>query len=133
MSLNYTWRNSLKLVAIFKILGIIDDAFRLKMFPYSRDCTKYWLNSLNPISVATWNNLAEKFLAKYLPFIHNAKMRNKITSFQQGGRIFIWCMRNTHITVESMSIPCHTNLHTIGDFYNDRVPSSRNMLVASSS
>ncbi|PNY16243.1 hypothetical protein L195_g012958 [Trifolium pratense] len=35
-------------------------------------------------SIATWNALAEEFLAKYFPAVKNAKMRNDITSFRQG-------------------------------------------------
>ncbi|KAK2354700.1 hypothetical protein QL285_092185 [Trifolium repens] len=75
----------LEVASKFKIPGITDDAFRLRLFPYSlRDRAKGWLNSLEPNSIATWNALAEKFLAKYFPPVKNAKMRNEITSFRQG-------------------------------------------------
>ena len=43
----------------FKIPGVTDDAFRLRLFPYSlRDRAKSWLNSLEPNSISTWNALA---------------------------------------------------------------------------
>ena len=59
----------------FKLLGVTEDALRLKLFPYSlRDRARAWLNSLPPNSVATWNDLAEKFLMKYLPPTKNAKL-----------------------------------------------------------
>ncbi|PON65867.1 hypothetical protein PanWU01x14_113560, partial [Parasponia andersonii] len=46
----------------FKLQGVIDEALRLKLFLYSlRDRARAWLNSIPPDSVATWNNLAEKF------------------------------------------------------------------------
>ena len=61
-----------------KVPGVTDNAFRLRLFPYSlRDRAKSWLNSLEPNSIATWNDLAEKFLAKYFPPSKNAKMRNE--------------------------------------------------------
>ena len=68
----------------FKLHGVTEEALRLKLFPYSlRDRARAWLNSLPPDSVATWNDLAEKFLVKYFPPNKNAKLRNDITSFQQ--------------------------------------------------
>jgi hypothetical protein len=54
----------LEVASNFMIPGITDDAFRLRLFPYSlRDRAKSWLNSLKPNSIATWNALAENFLA----------------------------------------------------------------------
>ncbi len=68
----------------FEIPGVIDDAFRLRLFPYSlKDQAKAWLNSLEPNSVDSWNGLAKKFLTKYFPPTKNARMRNDITSFRQ--------------------------------------------------
>lgn len=52
-------RQFLEVASNFKILGITDDAFRLRLFPYSlRGRAKSWLNSLEPNSIATWNSLA---------------------------------------------------------------------------
>lgn len=69
----------------FKILGVTDDAFRLKLFPYSlKDKAKSWLNSLQTNSIDTWNTLAENFLVIYFPLVKNTKMRKEITSFRQG-------------------------------------------------
>ncbi|KAI5425266.1 hypothetical protein KIW84_031170 [Lathyrus oleraceus] len=46
----------------FKILGITDDAFKLRLFPYSlRDKVKSWMNSLELNSIAIWNALAGIF------------------------------------------------------------------------
>lgn len=68
----------------FKSLGVSEDAFKRRLFPYSlRDRAKAWLNSLEPNSITTWNKLAEKFLTKYVPPIKNARIRNDIISFQQ--------------------------------------------------
>lgn len=78
-------RQFLDVASNFKILGVTDDTFRLRLFPCSlRDRAKSWLNSLEPNSIATWNDLAENCLDKYFPPFQNAKMRNEITSFRQG-------------------------------------------------
>ncbi|MCI22482.1 hypothetical protein A2U01_0043658, partial [Trifolium medium] len=77
-------RQFLDVASNFKIPGITQEAFRLRLFPYSlRDRAKSWLNSLEPNSIATWNALAEKFLTKYFPPIKNSRMRIEITSFRQ--------------------------------------------------
>ncbi|XP_024020121.1 uncharacterized protein LOC112091245 [Morus notabilis] len=68
----------------FKLPGVTEEALRLKLFPYPlRDKARVWLNYLPPDSVATWNDLAEKFVMKYFPPTKNAKLRNDITGFQQ--------------------------------------------------
>ncbi|XP_062075610.1 uncharacterized protein LOC133779698 [Humulus lupulus] len=68
----------------FKLPRVIEDALRLKLFPYSlRDRARAWLNSFPSDSVTTWQELAERFLMKYFPPTKNAKLRNEITSFQQ--------------------------------------------------
>ena len=57
----------------FKLPGVTEEALRLKLFPYSlRDRARAWLNSLPPDSVATWDDLAERFLKKYFPSTKNA-------------------------------------------------------------
>ena len=74
----------LEVASNFKISGVTDDVFRLRLFPYSlKDRAKAWLNSLEPNSVDSWNRMAEKFLIKYFPPTKNARMRNEITSFRQ--------------------------------------------------
>ena len=47
-------RHFLELASNFKITRIINDDFRLKLFSYSlMDRAKHWLDSLEPISIAT--------------------------------------------------------------------------------
>jgi len=127
-------RQFLDVASNFKIPGVTDDAFRLRLFPYSlRDRAKSWLNSLEPRSITTWNDLAEKFLAKYFPPSKNAKMRNEITSFRQGDdeSLFDAWERFKELLRQC---PHHGILICIQleTFYNGLIPSSRNMLDASS-
>lgn len=68
----------------FKLAGVLEDALRLKLFPYSlRDRARAWFNSLPLNSISTWQELAEKFLMKYFLPSKNAKLRSEITAFQQ--------------------------------------------------
>ena len=61
-----------------------DDAIQLRLFPFSlRDKAKVWLNSLPPGLITTWEELAQRFLAKYFPPAKTAKLRNDITTFIQ--------------------------------------------------
>ncbi|XP_058741085.1 uncharacterized protein LOC131613431 [Vicia villosa] len=118
----------------FKIPGVTDDAFRLGLFPYSlRDRAKSWLNSLEPISIPTWNDLVEKFLDKYFPPSKNAKMRNQITSFRQGEEesLFEAWERFKELLRQcpQHGIPICVQLETL---YNGLVPFSTNMIDASS-
>ncbi|XP_058725983.1 uncharacterized protein LOC131597295 [Vicia villosa] len=127
-------RQFLDVAINFKIPGVTDDAFRLRLFPYSlRDRAKSWLNSLEPNSIATRNDLAKKFLVKYYPPSKNANMRNEITSFRQGDEesLFEAWERFKELLRQSPhhGIPICIQLET---FYNRLVPSSRNMLDASS-
>ncbi|WRX19568.1 Retrotransposon gag domain - like 10 [Theobroma cacao] len=47
------------------------------------DKAKAWLNALPISSITTWDDLAQKFLAKFFPLAKIAKMRNDITSIIQ--------------------------------------------------
>ena len=74
--------NFLEICDTFKHSGVTNDAIRLRNFPFSlRDKAKFWLNSLPPSLITTWEELAQKFLAKYFPPAKKAKLRNDITTF----------------------------------------------------
>ena len=74
----------LEICDTFKYNGVSDDAVRLRLFPFSlRDKAKSWLNSHPAGSFTTWEDLAQKFLAKFFPPAKTAKLRNEITMFDQ--------------------------------------------------
>lgn len=55
-------RHFLEVAINFKIHGISDNDFRLRVFLYSlRDRAKSWLNSLEPNFITTWNALDGNF------------------------------------------------------------------------
>ncbi|XP_030479468.1 uncharacterized protein LOC115696721 [Cannabis sativa] len=76
--------NFMELCQTFKVNGVSDDTIRLRLFPFSlRERAKSWLISLPPNSIATWNDLATKFLSKFFPPTKSAKLRGEINNFCQ--------------------------------------------------
>jgi hypothetical protein len=68
----------------FKIQGMIDDAIKLRLFPFSLSLkASGWLNGLTQDSITTWEDLANKFLLRNFPPAKTAKLRVKIHAFQQ--------------------------------------------------
>ncbi|KAL3834043.1 hypothetical protein ACJIZ3_008779 [Penstemon smallii] len=68
----------------FIMAGVTKEALRLMIFPYSlRDLGKDWLDSLQPQSINTWEDLTGKFLRKFFPPPKTTKLRNDILGFRQ--------------------------------------------------
>ncbi|XP_075499962.1 uncharacterized protein LOC142538531 [Primulina tabacum] len=67
-----------------KINNVPDDIIRLRLFPFSlRDQARGWLQSLPLGSITTWQELATKFLAKYIPPAKSAQLKIEISTFRQ--------------------------------------------------
>ena len=76
--------NFLEIYETFKYNGATNNAIRLRLFPFSLwDKAKSWLNSLPVGTITTWNDLDQKFLAKFFPLAKTTKMQNDITTFSQ--------------------------------------------------
>ncbi|KAJ4718833.1 DNA-directed DNA polymerase [Melia azedarach] len=76
--------NFLEICDTFRHNGVSDDAVKLRLFPFSlRDKAKSWLSSLPPGTITTWDDLAQKFLAKFFPPAKTTKLRNNIATFTQ--------------------------------------------------
>ena len=59
-----------------KYNGVSDDAFRLRLFPFSlKDKAKHWLISEPPDSITSWDDLSNKFLARFFLLEKAAKLR----------------------------------------------------------
>ena len=80
----------LEICSTVKIQNFSDDALRLKLFPFSlKDKAKHWLNSLDSITISTWDHLQREFLKKYFPIEKINQIRKAITSFSQlEGKLF---------------------------------------------
>ena len=126
--------NFLQICETFKNNGASSDAVRLRLFPFSlRDKARSWLNSLPPGSVTTWDQLAQKFLARFFPPARTAKLRNDITSFVQiEGESLYECWERFKELLRRCphhGIPLWLQVQT---FYNGLGGSLRNMIDAPS-
>ncbi|XP_068666527.1 uncharacterized protein [Aristolochia californica] len=66
-----------------KINGVTEDTIRLRLFPFSlRDKARGWLQSLQLGSITSWQDMAEKFLAKFFPPAKIAQLRSEIDWLQ---------------------------------------------------
>ncbi|KAJ9538784.1 hypothetical protein OSB04_031517 [Centaurea solstitialis] len=60
------------------------DAIRLRLFPLTlAGDAKAWLRSLEPSSIATWDDLRSKFLSRFFPPSRIEKLRADIRAFRQ--------------------------------------------------
>ena len=67
-----------------KYNGVSDDAIRLRLFPFSlKEKAKHWLILEPPNSITSWDDLSNKFLARFFPPAKAAKLRIEISSFYQ--------------------------------------------------
>nr|GFA06746.1 hypothetical protein [Tanacetum cinerariifolium]GFA06774.1 hypothetical protein [Tanacetum cinerariifolium] len=67
-----------------KVNGVIDDALRLYLFPYSlTHHATAWFDRLPRNSINTFEQMAKMFLEKYFPPSMVTKLRNEITNFCQ--------------------------------------------------
>ncbi|KAF5450006.1 hypothetical protein F2P56_030391 [Juglans regia] len=67
-----------------KINGVTEDTIRLRLFPFSlRDRARGWLQSLQPRSITSWQDMAEKFHAKFFPPAKTTQLRSEIGQFKQ--------------------------------------------------
>ena len=67
-----------------KYNGVSDDAIWLRLFPFSlKEKAKHWLILESPDSITSWDDLSNKFLARFFPPAKVAKLRIDISSFYQ--------------------------------------------------
>ena len=83
-NLNAHILNFLEVCDIVKYNGVSNDAFRLRLFPFSlKEKAKQWLISELSNSMTSWDDLSNKFLARFFPPTKEAKLRIDISSFYQ--------------------------------------------------
>ncbi|CAL1355580.1 unnamed protein product [Linum trigynum] len=74
----------LELAKSLKINGVTAEALQLRFFPYSLSGKALrWLNNRPPRAITSWDDLFNKFMARYCPPSKTAEWRKKITHFEQ--------------------------------------------------
>ncbi|XP_010490332.1 PREDICTED: uncharacterized protein LOC104768097 [Camelina sativa] len=79
-----------RLCSLTKINGVSEDAFKLRLFPFSLgDKAHQWEKALPQGSITSWDDCKKAFLAKFFSNSRTAKLRNAISSFaQKNGETF---------------------------------------------
>ena len=73
-----------KYCGLSKTNGVSEDAFKLRLFPFSLgDKAHQWEKSLPSDSITTWDECKKAFLIKFFSTSRTAKLRNEISGFQQ--------------------------------------------------
>ena len=81
---NAHFLNFLEVCDTVKYNGVSDDAIRLRLFPFSlKEKAKYWLISEPSNSITSWDDLSNKFMARFFPPAKAAKLRIDISSLYQ--------------------------------------------------
>ncbi|CAL1378907.1 unnamed protein product [Linum trigynum] len=74
----------LELAGSLKINGVPAETLQLRLFPYSLSGKAHrWLNNHTPRSITSWDDLLNKFMARYCLPLKTAEWRKKITHFEQ--------------------------------------------------
>ena len=74
----------LEIADTVKMNSVTEDVIKMRLFPFSlRDKARGWLQSLQPGSISTWEELAQSFLAKFFPLSKTSQLRGKIAQFRQ--------------------------------------------------
>ena len=74
----------LEICNTIKLNGVTEDMIRLRLFPFSlKDKARGWLQSLQLGSITSWQDMVEKFLAKFFPPAKTAQLRSEIGQFKQ--------------------------------------------------
>ena len=82
--LNVHLATFMKIYDTVKRNGATEDVIQMRLFPLSlRDKARGWLQSLQPGSVASWEELAHKFFTKFFPPLKTSQLRGEIPQFLQ--------------------------------------------------
>ncbi|XP_010436713.1 PREDICTED: uncharacterized protein LOC104720520 [Camelina sativa] len=69
-----------------KINGISEDAFKLRLFPFSLgDKAHIWEKNLPYNTITSWDQCKKAFLSKFFSTTRTTRFRNEISSFSQKG------------------------------------------------
>ncbi|KAL6553671.1 hypothetical protein OROGR_007513 [Orobanche gracilis] len=74
----------LDICSTFRFQNFSEESVKLRLFPFSlKDKAKFWLNSLQAKTITSWDQLVNKFLAKFFPVSKTDSLRREISEFFQ--------------------------------------------------
>lgn len=72
------------IVQTFPLGGLNEDQLKMRCFPYTlKDRAKLWFMSLSANSLQNWNQVFEKFMAKWYPNQKTQEVRSQLVNFSQ--------------------------------------------------
>lgn len=72
----------LEIANMTKLDGVPDDTIKFRLLPFSLSgCTRDWFNNLEPSSVTSWDDLAQKFLKRFFPLSSTLNLQAEISHF----------------------------------------------------
>ncbi|WZZ68238.1 hypothetical protein YC2023_079608 [Brassica napus] len=75
-----------KYCGLSKTNGVSEDAFKLRLFPFSLgDKAHTWEKNISSDTITTWDECKKAFLNKFFSATRTANLRNQISGFQQKG------------------------------------------------
>ncbi|XP_042016328.1 uncharacterized protein LOC121764359 [Salvia splendens] len=70
-----------------KLNGVPDDTIKLRLFPFSLSgYARDWFDNLEPGSVTSWDDLAQKFLDRFFPLSSTLNLQAEISHFKMKGQ-----------------------------------------------
>ena len=114
-----------------KYNGVSDDAIRLRFFPFSlMEKAKHWLISEPPDSITSWDDLSNKFMAKFFPPEKATKLRIDISSFYQyEGESFNEAYERFKDLLRKFPHHSFTKWMQVHDFYNGLSRPTRTLMM----
>ena len=76
--------NFIEVCDTIKYNGVIEEALKLRLFPFSLGHkAKHWLTSEPPNSITLWNDLVQNFLTKFFSPSNIAQLVQEINTFRK--------------------------------------------------
>ncbi|KAM6567243.1 hypothetical protein CsatA_026371 [Cannabis sativa] len=123
-------KDFLDICSTFRFQNFSDESVKLRLFPFSlKDRAKAWLNSLPTGTITTWEQLFNKFLAKFFPMSKTDNLRREISEFyQKDNEEFYECWERFKDLL--LKCPHHgfEKWRLVKYFYDGLTPSNRQMI-----
>ena len=125
--------NFLEVCDTIKYNWMSDDAIQLRLLPFSlKEKAKHWLISEPPDSITSWDDLSNKFLARFFPPAKAAKLRINISSFYQyEGESFYEAWERFKDLLRKFPHHSFTKWMQVHHFYNGLSRTTRTLIDAS--
>ncbi|KAL6579505.1 hypothetical protein OROMI_009721 [Orobanche minor] len=120
----------LDICSTFRFQNFSEESVKLRLFPFSlKDKAKVWLNSLQAKTITSWDQLVNKFLAKFFPMSKTDSLRREISEFfQKENEEFCECWERFNDLI--LKCPYHgfETWRLVKYFYDGLTPNNRQLV-----